>query len=260
MLKVTSISKDKSNFYKVRFDDKRELRISEDLLVRYRLLKGTEITEQVFEEIKKSAGYDIGLQLAMNYISYQLRTEQEMRIYLKDKEINREDTQKIIQRLQELQLVDDVVYGQSFVRTQMRLSDKGPQAISQQLRKKGLKNDVIEEVMYLYTPEDQFDIAFKTATKSLQMFHGKSHRETLQKLRIKLMQKGFSSDIISLVMAELPDEKDEEAEWDAIQKEGAKLLRRHPNDQQKLKQKLYQKGFEFDLIQRFIDEEIIDEE
>lgn len=260
MLKITTIRKEKGAFYQVKFEDKRELRVSEDLLVRYRLLKGTEIDEKTFEEIKKSAGYDIGLQLAMNYISYQLRTEQEMRIYLKDKEITSDDSKKIIQRLKELQLIDDIDYGKSYVRTQLRLSDKGPQALMQQLRKKGLKDEVIQEVIVLYTPENQFEIGVRTATKMLNTIRGKSHRETLQKLRMKLMQKGFSSDIISMVMEEIPNEKDEDDEWDALQKEGAKLIRRHRTDKQKIKQKLYQKGFDFDLIQRFIDEEVLDED
>lgn len=258
MLKVINVRKEKGAFYQVSFEDKRELRISEDLLVRHRLLKGTEIDETTFEELKKSAGYDIGLQMAMNYISYQLRTEQEMRSYLKEKKINTEDSQKIIQRLKELQLIDDVVYGQSYIRTQLRLSDKGPQALMQQLRKKGVKEDVIQEVMILYTNEQQIEIGLRTANKMLRTIRGKSHRETLQKLRMKLMQKGFSNDVISIVMEEIPNEKDDEEEWEALQREGTKLVRRHRTDKQKIKQKLYQKGFDFDLIQRFIDEEVID--
>lgn len=258
-MKVTKVLKDKGDFYQIYFDNKQKIRVSEDLLVRFRLLKDSEIDEETFQELKKSAGYDVGLQLSMNYISYQLRTEQEVRTYLKDREITNQDIHKIIIRLKELQLVDDLNYGKSYIRTQLRLSDKGPTALKQQLFKKGLKADIIEEVLNLYTEEDQFNIAYKTATKGLKTIHGKSHKETLQKLRIKLMQKGFSGDIISSVMSEIPDEIDEDAEWEALQKAGNMLLRKFASDKYKLKQKLYQKGFELDLIQRFIDEEVVDE-
>ncbi|MGX7195390.1 recombination regulator RecX [Enterococcus olivae] len=260
MIKVTKVVKNKGNFYQVSFDNRETVRVSEDLLVRFRLLKDSELDPETLVEIKKSAGYDIGLQLAMNYISYQLRTEQEMYRYLKDKEISIEDARRIIQRLKELQLVDDLNYGRSYIRTQLRLSDKGPQTLMQQLRKKGLKDPVIQEVIQLYTPEDQLEIATRTAKKSLKTIRGKSHKETLQKLRLKLMQKGFSSDIISLAMNELPQEKNEELEWEALVKEGTKLARKHRKDHYKLKQKLYQKGFDLDLIQRFIDEEVMNEE
>ncbi len=62
----------------------------------------------------------------MNYLSYQLRSEKEIRTYLKEKEILQEDRNKIVARLKELDLVDDLVYGESYVRTNIRLSDKGP--------------------------------------------------------------------------------------------------------------------------------------
>ena len=259
MIKVTKVEKDKGNFYQISFDNKQKIRVSEDLLVRFRLLKDSEVDDATLAEIKKNAGYDVGIQMAMNYISYQLRTEQEMYRYLKDKEINLEDSKKIIHRMKELRLIDDVNYGKSYIRTQMRLSDKGPQSVMQKLRQKGLKDEVIQQVMGMYTKEAQFDIAYKTAEKSLKTIRGKSHKETLQKLRVKLMQKGFSADIISQVMAELPNEKDEDAEWEALTKEGTKLLRKFRADPYKLKQKLYQKGFDLDLIQQFIDEELQDE-
>ena len=41
----------------------------------------------------------------MNYISYQLRSEKEVRTYLKDKEINLEDRHLVVQRLKELNLL-----------------------------------------------------------------------------------------------------------------------------------------------------------
>lgn len=260
MLKVTKIVKDKGNFYRIYFDNKQQVRVSEDLLVRFRLLKDSEIDESTLAEIRQNAGYDVGLQLAMNYISYQLRTEQEMYRYLKEKEISQEDSRKIMQRLKELRLIDDLNYGKSYLRTQLRLSDKGPQAVQQQLRKKGLKEEVTQEVMQLYTAEDQIEIAMKTAQKYLKTIRGKSHKETLQKLRQKLMQKGFSNETVTLVMNELPSEKNEELEWEVLLKEGNKLLRRHREEPYKLKQKLYQKGFDVELIQRFMDEEVRNDE
>ena len=73
----------------------------------------------------------------MNYISYQLRSEKEVRTYLKDKEINLEDRHLVVQRLKELNLLDDRTYGESYLRTQIRLGDKGPSVISHQLKQKG---------------------------------------------------------------------------------------------------------------------------
>ena len=84
---IKQIKVGKNNFYTVTFETGEKVKVSEDLLVHYRLLKGTEITPELFEELKSSAGFDMGLQMAYNYVSYQLRSELEMLQYLKKKEI-----------------------------------------------------------------------------------------------------------------------------------------------------------------------------
>ncbi len=167
---IIRINKGKGPFYEVATSEGETLRVSEDLLVRFRLLKGKELSEEELKEIKKSAGFDLGLQQAMNYISYQLRSEMEVRTYLKDKEIEKQDRDLVVERLKELNLIDDKNYGESYIRTQVRMSDKGPVVISQQLRKKGLKNPVIQEVLPLYTEEMQFEVGYHTAEKAMRRF------------------------------------------------------------------------------------------
>lgn len=262
---IKQIKVGKNNFYTVTFETGEKVKVSEDLLVRYRLLKGTEITPELFEELKSSAGFDMGLQMAYNYVSYQLRSELEMLQYLKKKEISVQDAQRVIERLKELRLIDDLVFAQSYVRTQIRMSDKGPFHLTQQLKQKGIPEDFILQALDLYSEETQNDVALKAAEKIWNKNHSRSHRENLNKVRSTLMQKGFGAEVIQFVLGELPQEKDEESEWDNLVKEGHKALRRHQRlayrpRVQKIKNQLYQKGFAMDQIQQFIDEEVTDEE
>lgn len=259
MITVVSIRRGKYNDYHIDLSTQETLRVSEDVLVKYRLLKGSELTEATLKEIQKNATVDFGLQLTLNYISYQLRSEKEVRNYLKEKEIPWQDQAKIIERLKELGVVDDQLYGESFVRTQIRLSDKGPIRVRQQLKEKGISDLIIEAVLELFTFEDQFDLAYRVAEKAAYRFRTKSHQETLNKLRQTLMQKGFSSEIITSVLDELNLEKDEEEEVAALFNEGEKIWRRHQSKpfkerKNKTKQSLYQKGFDLDIIAKFIAE------
>ncbi|EGG52322.1 hypothetical protein HMPREF9520_02973, partial [Enterococcus faecalis TX1467] len=77
MTTITRISKDKGEFYLLWLSSEK-LRVSEDILVRQRLLKGQELSDTLIEEIKKASSYDVGLQMAMNYLSYQLRSKKEI--------------------------------------------------------------------------------------------------------------------------------------------------------------------------------------
>ncbi|MHC5248871.1 recombination regulator RecX [Enterococcus sp. LJL90] len=266
MITVVSLRKVKGNFYKAAFSNGEELRISEDLLVRYRLLKGQELDEAEFNEIKKKIGYDMGLQMAMNYLSYQMHSEMEVRKYLKEKEIETADRNQIVETLKELDVVNDQNFGDSYIRTQVRLSDKGPGYLSQQLKKKGLAPEVIENALTFYPQKEQLAIALRSGEKFFKVQRNKSLRESQQKLRLQLMQKGFSKEIVNEVLSLLETEPDEESEYQALVSQGEKLWRRHQRLEpkkrnMKIKQSLYQKGFALDTIQIFLDEkEASDEE
>lgn len=259
MITVLKVNKAKGDFYDISFSNGETLKFSEDLLVRYRLLKGQEISEADFAEIQKKVGFDVGLQMVMKYLSYQIHTEKEVRTYLKDKEIGLTDRNNIVQRLKELDLINDQNYGDSYVRTQMRLSDKGPGFISQQLKQKGLQPEEIEQSLSLYGLKEQLEVALKTGEGFLKGQRNKSVRESQQKLRMHLMKKGFASEVITEVQDLLKEEPDEDTEYDSLVFQADKLWYRHRNldrskKKMKIKQSLYQKGFAFDLIQRYLDE------
>ena len=261
---ISRISREKQG-YCVELQSGDSFSVSEDALVKFRLLKGMTVERETLEAAVRASQVDGGYQLALNYLSYQLRSQQEMETYLRGKEILPEWLPQIIQRLKELQLIDDLVYAESDVRTQARLSDKGPQVIRQQLKKRGISEELIEQALVHYPADDQLEVAIATATKALRKYARSSHQEQLQKVRQFLMTKGFAGDIITAAMAELQVEKDEDEELTALREQGERLWRRHQRlDQRKRREKvsqgLYRKGFSFDLINAFISEkELADE-
>ena len=188
MTTITRISKDKGEFYLLWLSSGEKLRVSEDILVRQRLLKGQELSDTLIEEIKKASSYDVGLQMAMNYLSYQLRSKKEIFTYLKEKEIEPEDRVKIVQRLEELRLLDDAIFSESYVRTAMRTSDKGPRNVAQQLKQKGISEEDIQHGLTFYTLDEQLNVATATAEKAMKRYRTKSFKDALQKTRLHLMQ------------------------------------------------------------------------
>ena len=131
---IQKMTQKNAKSYEITLDDQRTFIVSEDVLVKFRLLKGKEVDESLLAEIKKASAYDIGLQQALNYLSYQLRTEKEIAAYLKEKEIGAEDIQKICQYLKNQRLIDDVQYAKSYLQTALRLNDKGPAVIANKLK------------------------------------------------------------------------------------------------------------------------------
>jgi len=97
----------------------------------------------------------------------------------------------------------------------------------------------------------------------MKRYRTKSFKDALQKTRLHLMQKGFTNEIIDLALESLAFEKDEEQEQQALDKEGERLWRANQRFDfskkvQKVKQSLFQKGFDYDLIQQFISEKEVE--
>ncbi|MBL1225184.1 recombination regulator RecX [Enterococcus sp. BWR-S5] len=262
---IVKITREKMQFYLIWLSSGEKLRVSEDILVKYRLLKDQEVSEELIAEIKKAGSYDVGLQLALHYLSYQLRTKKEIRDYLREKEVAQQDREKIVAQLQEMQLLDDYLYSESYVRTVMKTSDKGPSQIAQQLKQKGIEEEAVQQGLALYTENEQLLTASKAAEKGMRRYRDKSFKDALQKTKMYLIQRGFSKDIADQAMTELEFEKDEEQELEQLKKQGDRLWARHhklePGKRSlKIRQSLYQKGFDYDLISQFISEKELEDD
>ncbi|GGH87555.1 regulatory protein [Pullulanibacillus pueri] len=259
--KITAHPK-KKDVYTLEFvsEWKREcLDVHEDVLVKKRLLKGLELTEQEFRELKRVQEANAVYLLAINYLSYRIRTEKEIYDYLEKKEADPSVITETIHRLKTEKLIDDKMFSEMFVRTRKRNSVKGPRLILQELMQKGVAQADAEPAIHQYSFSEQYDNAMKFAEQRLKASDKLSNREKHRKIGQGLLQKGFDQAVIQTVLKELPEANTEDAEWEALVKQADKAVRKYqrlePRESTyKLKQVLYRKGFTADLIQRYIDQ------
>lgn len=234
--------------------------IDETILIEFQLRKGMELDEATITELlKKDIVYKSYL-LAINFLSYRMRSRKEIHDYLLQKEVEPEHISMILDRLSNENLIDDRQFAEMFVRTRMNTSSKGPMIIKKELMEKGVAPKLAEEAIQLYTYEAQYKKVIKLVQKKLQQKRKDSFRKQLQNVQGTLQQKGFSQDIIQTVLDESRDGKDVSEEWTAIIYQGEKLLKKHSQKltgyelKQKIKEGLYRKGFTFELIHQFVDE------
>ncbi|MDA5388117.1 recombination regulator RecX [Loigolactobacillus backii] len=250
--------------YNVYLDEQYAFPVSESVLVEYRLFKGMEVPKKLQQTLMAADSVSKAYQLALTYLSRQLRSEMEVRLYLKKHEIPVSARQQIITKLQELNLVNDQDYAESYVRTVMLTSDKGPTVITQKLKEKGIKENLIEDALVLYQTDDLVANGLKAAQKLAKHYQKLSFSQQKQKVRLGLMQKGFSGESLDQILLQLDLEPDPEREWQALVQQGEKVMRQTARleankRRQKIKQRLYQKGFHLDEINRFLDEQLTNE-
>ncbi|GAB4074411.1 recombination regulator RecX [Barrientosiimonas marina] len=261
--RITTQKKDRGR-YNIFLDDGQGesygFSVDEAVLVAYRLHKQMELDDATIQALIRQDTFHKHYTLAINFLSYRMRTKQEIRTYLDQKDVDEEQLDQIMDKLITEGLVDDRQFAESFVRTRQNTTNKGPKLVEQELRQKGVDAALASEAVSAYTFAGQYDTALKLALKKRSASHAKSFQQKIQQIQGTLMQKGFTSDVIQAITNELQNERDDDAEWEALIKQGEKLHRKHQQKysgaelEQKVKEALYRKGFTLDLIQQFLDD------
>lgn len=233
--------------------------VSEDVFIKRQLRKGMELTEEEIQAIREEDILDKAFQKALNYLSYRMRSKKEIYDYLRKQEVPEEDALEMIDRLIDLNLIDDLQFAQAFVRTKKNTQKKGPKLIEQELYEKGISPQLIDEALLEYPEEEQLEIAISICEKKKKSYAKEAQRRRKQKLFQFLLQKGFTNTVANEAVAHVEQQYDENEEWDALVKQATKAEKRFSKydrweQEQRLKRHLYQKGFSIDLIEKWLQE------
>ncbi|MBL7959401.1 RecX family transcriptional regulator, partial [bacterium] len=102
--------------------------------------------------------------------------------------------------------LNDELFAERFAKSKLQKKDMGETALRFELHKKGLSKQIIENVITrIYNETPPMNIAMKAAKKKLRTIRTAETVKKRQKLYQFLAQRGFSSDVIHRVLAELLD-------------------------------------------------------
>ena len=245
--------------YNIFIDDNFAFGVDEEVLLKFQLSKGLHISKELQEEIESEESYYKVYQRTLNYLTYSLRSEKQIRDYLKKHDAE-QYSDRMVEHFKKLGLLDDLNYAESYVRTMANVNQKGPRNMEMDLKQKGITEDQIAIALEEYPYAQQFENAKNLAEKRWQRAKNDSHIEGIQKVKQYLVNKGYSFEIADDVIDELDIEVDEEVEYQALVKQGDRAIRRYSRKHegyelvQRLKRYLYSKSFPSELINQFIEE------
>lgn len=279
--KIERQKKDKQR-YSLFVEDQFLLGIDEAVLIHFGMHKGQEISEEMLAEIREAEYHQKVYSKAIHYLSFGLRTVKEMRDYLaKVPALNAEELQseagkenageaakiadslisQIIERLLKQNYLDDLMYGQSYVRTSALINRKGPSTIQQELIKKGLTEQEILQALEEYPVAQQIENIQQLSEKYIRTKKNIPFKMLKNKLFEHLLVKGYDSDLIKQEMAQLDFAYNEEHQDDLLIKAAEKLVRTRQKKysgydlRNKVKEGLYRKGFDFEAINYWLEDQ-----
>ncbi|HIY91635.1 recombination regulator RecX [Companilactobacillus sp. HBUAS56275] len=253
MAKVTKIQAQKrKGRYNIYLDGKYAFPVAEATLIEFRLMKDVELTDQEVAKIQHSENVNKAYGDAVNYLSYQLRTEKEIKEYLYKKEYHKDAVEFSLKKLRELHYLDDDNYAKSFINTQLRTTANGPKIIEQKLVQKGVPNNIIQDKIAEIDQDILLENAVEFAGKQARKQKRASFQQMLTKIRQSLYQKGFNGEITNEAIKKLDLEVDEDEELTKLKKMIDKVQHRY-DTQAKLINYLMTKGYHYDEIKRVLD-------
>lgn len=233
--------------------------VDSDVLIKFQLKKGMELDDFSLMEVHYHDDIRKAYNLSINYLAKRMRSKKEIMDYLNQKETEEPVINEVIHKLIAQKYINDEEYAQAYVRTQMNTTDKGPDLIRMELKERGIEEGILLQSLSKYPFEDQVNKATNLAVKFFQKNSRDSGKVLKQKLESLLLRKGYSFQVINIVVNETELSKDVDEEMEAIKYQGEKILRKYSKFdgfeyQQKIKQALYQKGFSLELIEKFLAE------
>lgn len=124
------------------------------------------------------------------------RSEREITLWFKRKNISTALTERVFDRLKNLGLVDDRIFASWWVEQRMTFRPKGRKALFFELRQKGVGRDVIESVLERVEVSDEVALATGLVAKKLPRFKDLPPEERKKKLIGFLGRRGFSWEAI----------------------------------------------------------------
>ena len=194
---VTAITQQKKDAtkYNIFIDGEYAFALPMQDILYFKLKEGQEAAEETIDFIRKNLIYIKAQDTALHFIGYKMRTVQEIRRKLAEKEFAEETIEEVIAFLEKYGYADDREYCRKYIREKLRMKPKSGYALKIELRQRGISSRIIDEVMG-ETEMDEAGDAFHWLEKKSRGQWPPENEKKKKQLYDFLLRKGYSYDII----------------------------------------------------------------
>lgn len=161
------------------------------------MMTATKETNQNNSDIfKKAQSYSLRL------LSIKLRTEKELKEKLFQKSYPNEIIDQLIDKLIQSKLIDDERFASLWIENRKNLKNKSTYVIRQELKIKGVSEEIINNALSKGTTSSDLESAKKLLERKSHLFSKKTGRDKTLKQQQFLARNGFSWDVIKKVTKE----------------------------------------------------------
>ena len=247
-MKIEKYKKKTNGRYSVFLEDGREFVLYEDIILKYDLLLRKEIFEKDMDSILQDNLECDVYYVALNLLRTRFRSKYELEELLKRKEYPVSMIEKATEKLIKQGYLNDQLFAKTYISSQMVTSNHGPNRIQNELEKKHISNEIIQETLEAFSEEEQIIKINKIIDYRIKTNRSRGGTILKNKIYHDLIELGYDSSIVNSCLNHYSFSNNQEL----AKKEYEKLYRKYSRKYQGaeldriIKDKLYQKGLVYE--------------
>lgn len=169
------------------------------------LYVGQELDDSKIAELKAADSKEVALQRALHFVDYRPRSVSEVRKHLEAKGYSESLIEEILERFQELGLLNDEKFAENWVENRKEFRPRSKRALRMELRLKGVPDETIDQAVEEVDDEDQ---AFQAGLKQARKYRDLEWLDFRKKMGDFLLRRGFSYSTIAPVIRRIWEERE----------------------------------------------------
>ncbi|HRX02953.1 MAG: RecX family transcriptional regulator [Anaerolineae bacterium] len=161
---------------------------------------GQTLTDGELAELKEQDNLERAYQRTLVLLSHRARSVMEIHRYLERLEVTQEAIAIIVERLTGYGYLDDLKFAQAWVSDRERFRPRSPAALRNELREKGISQEIIAQVLSEIDQDASAQHAAEAYARRLQHLDERSFR---QKLGNHLLRRGFAHSVVWKVVDQM---------------------------------------------------------
>lgn len=201
---ITMVERQKGNKhrYNLFIDGAYAFSVHEDVMIKYRLLKGESVDQDELEGILEDDERHQAYVEAIKYVGRRPRSVKEVRLHLKEKGYDQERIEEIVGRLKQERYLDDEAFAKLWTENRIISQKKGRRWVEMELSQKGVDDSDIASAFLAIDPEEEFASAWEIGRKKWRITSGEP-LERRRKVMAFLLRRGYSNAMAGRVIRQL---------------------------------------------------------
>jgi regulatory protein len=161
---------------------------------------------------------EVARKILLDQLTGQARSRAELATKLAKRRVPEDVAERLLTRFEEVGLIDDTAFAHAWVESRQSGKGLGRRALAQELRRKGVDEEVAREALGEIDPRDEEEAARALVRRKLRTLRTVDRATATRRLTAMLARKGHSGEVVWRVVREELDasglDQPETDEWD----------------------------------------------